>query len=1456
MSDETALQPVLAECAVTTVSHAHEGRAVRAIFELSSAAIVTAGDDNTLQVVRPGTNGTPLILSDWKEDGRITAAAAIDSARVVAGSSDGRLHVWNVETASCEKAIRTSAKVDVDAIAVLGAAGRPAIVASCGGITRIYDCASGAVLDELVSPADEPAGRVLCLLALPDGRLASGGEDGVVRIWSFGAAPETGAGLEGSGLGLSPAGAAEDVSLQLSSSAFEREQARLLQAPVLRHVCEHALVSEEGAAGSSAADRVVTAMCLLQDGRLVTGTADGRILVWWLPAPQLHQHTSSAGRGLAGAVLASGTGPRRLDGRPTVLLGHAGPVQALAGVSSGKLLSGGADGHIRLWSVPRAASAGACLVTVARHSGPVTSLHVLAADVATAGSSAGAAGGEVPMAMLTLRFMSAGGPRSDGEEAGAVAVPGQAARGDRVLGWRCALLAPQQTLGWEGAGGPSPASSPSQRKLTASFAGGVLTVRAGREPGEASARSGHGGPGTPGFTRGRQQPPSASPSSAAGPSAAGAPSALPPPPRSAPLPSAAEAPSRGSSRPNSRSRGGQLAAPGPSAPLDATAPLMPWQQPGTTAAAGDAGAASRVKSDVRGSGWPTDATSSSARSAGDAALFSRHHSHPSPGGFGAGAAAPPEQPTRYGADSFAGTALESAAPANGGFFWGGDATSGVLQQTGASRWEGDADGWQREGEQQEQECPEAASAVPGAGLGAQQQLRSFYLKRRGPSDPEPAGPLPSLRPAPDAFSLASRYPSHRSELVTAGPGAGLFLARQVAVASPGGASVGGASSSSGSAAAAALSRLGVRAQHPLAAGSGAPSPAPQPAHRATTALIFSPSLRGAATPMHSAAGLQQQQQQETGAAGGGRVLPLAAPSALSPSSAGASNSTVTLMVISEAGGAGGAGGFYDGAALRARRAVGSEESFGVASGADAAGAGQSRASGAGGAARLALPHDSPRVPSLASGADARLSVLLRRSAAAQVSGAPLPPVPAITSPLLVGDAGAGGVQSAAMAAAVAAAEGRQGASARPQRFLPSAASASRYDFAYPALPEEAPTPQQVEEAQAAMARTWAAEAAADCFGAITVVATQHSDRGSGGAPAAPSADATVTSPGASRLAAAAATARVRLGGAASPQRGSPRSDTPTPAAAAEEAALEKRHCGSASAAPSAPAAGAAVLYLSRGAAGSAEVSALSGRTLVAPTPEAQSAIAALAGAAEGSRRQALFRAAEAVRRSGPPAAAGSSLRIGGKAYVFGAEVSAAALTASQAASAAAASSFFEGPCGAQAERAVATSSVGPDDRSLSDRVNGEASPRWAGDDLEAHGTAGRVFSPRPQEVRGAAVNRGSEDDAESGGLDRGGASGGGGAGAVPLPFPSRVALLDAERRDRGGVQTTVFNFRDARSGRAAQQAERLLGGEGAGVRDLSRHPAEFTHTDPRYAPRVFAAPLPDATTAIVAEVRQ
>jgi hypothetical protein len=248
----------------------------------------------------------------------------------------------------------------------------------------------------------------------------------------------------------------------------------------------------------------------------------------------------------------------------------------------------------------------------------------------------------------------------------------------------------------------------------------------------------------------------------------------------------------------------------------------------------------------------------------------------------------------------------------------------------------------------------------------------------------------------------------------------------------------------------------------------------------------------------------------------------------------------------------------------------------------------------------------------------------------------------------------------------------------------------------------------------------------------------------------------------------------------------------------------------------------------------------------------------MAGAAEGSRRQALSRAAEAVRRSGPPAAAGSALRIGGKAYVFGAGVTAAALTASQAASTAAAASLFEDQGRAQAERALAAaSSVGPDPRSLSDRVGGDSSPRWAGDDLEAHGTVGRVFSPRPQELRGAAaVNGGSEDDAESGGLGRGGAGGSGGAGAVPLPFPSRVALLDAERRDRGGVQTTVFNFRDARSGRAAQQAEQLLGGEGAGVRDLSRHPAEFTHTDPRYAPKVFAAPLPDATTAIVAEVRQ
>jgi hypothetical protein len=191
------------------------------------------------------------------------------------------------------------------------------------------------------------ASTVNALVVLPGGRLASGANDGTIKLWD----PATGqlqATLEGhSGgvraLAVLPGGrlasGANDGTIKLWDPATGQLQATL-----------------EGHSGG------VNALAVLPGGRLASGAGDNTIKLWDPASGQLqatlegHSDWVNALAVLPGGRLASGADDGTIkiwdpaSGQlQATLEGHSGPVRALAVLPGGRLASGADDGTIKLW---------------------------------------------------------------------------------------------------------------------------------------------------------------------------------------------------------------------------------------------------------------------------------------------------------------------------------------------------------------------------------------------------------------------------------------------------------------------------------------------------------------------------------------------------------------------------------------------------------------------------------------------------------------------------------------------------------------------------------------------------------------------------------------------------------------------------------------------------------------------------------------------------------------------------------------------------------------------------------------------------------------------------------------------------------------------------------------------------------------------------------------------------
>ena len=257
---------------------------------------------------------------------------------------------------------------------------------------RLWDLTSGAETPRFDDHAAfQHAGRrpplhrgIEALALLPDGRLASASWDGSIRLWDLTSGTET-ARLEGhyvdqGVMALAPlpdgwvASGGGDSTIRLWDLTSGGEAARLEARR--EHDAAQALLDwwwrsapDDSARRLEGHTSTVTALALLPDGRLASGSGDSTIRLWDLisgaETARLEGHTDqvTALRLLPDGRLASASWDKTIrlwdlaSGAETARLeGHTGWVEAMVLLPDGRLAS--ASSHIRLWDLKSGAETG------------------------------------------------------------------------------------------------------------------------------------------------------------------------------------------------------------------------------------------------------------------------------------------------------------------------------------------------------------------------------------------------------------------------------------------------------------------------------------------------------------------------------------------------------------------------------------------------------------------------------------------------------------------------------------------------------------------------------------------------------------------------------------------------------------------------------------------------------------------------------------------------------------------------------------------------------------------------------------------------------------------------------------------------------------------------------------------------------------------------------------------
>ena len=304
----------------------------------------------------------------------VVVLSVLPDGRVVSGSWDYTLRVWDAATGECQQTLEGH-KDFITCVAVLPD-GR-VVSGSKDRTLCVWDATTGECVQTLEGHTDE----VTCVGVLPDGRVVSGSWDNTLRMWDAdtGQCLQT---LEGHTSTVSCLAVLLDGRLVSGSGMLGGDDFTLRVWDATTGGCQQILKGHL---------LPISCVAVLSDGRVVSGSWDHTLRVWDAATGECQQILEGhEGRITCVSVLPDGrvvSGSDSFIGEDYTLKvwdaatgeclqtleGHEGSIECVAVFPDGRVASGSSDSTLRVWD----ADTGQCLQTLEGHKSAVYCLAVL-----------------------------------------------------------------------------------------------------------------------------------------------------------------------------------------------------------------------------------------------------------------------------------------------------------------------------------------------------------------------------------------------------------------------------------------------------------------------------------------------------------------------------------------------------------------------------------------------------------------------------------------------------------------------------------------------------------------------------------------------------------------------------------------------------------------------------------------------------------------------------------------------------------------------------------------------------------------------------------------------------------------------------------------------------------------------------------------------------------------------
>lgn len=345
----------------TFQSNGHLG-SIAIIAVLADGRVISGSYDSTLRIWDASTGQCLQILKG--HTGAINCVAVLSNGRVASGSDDRTLRVWDVNSGKCLRILRGHSG-EVRCITVIS--NDRVVSGSKDNTLRVWDIKTGKCLHELEGHTQ----AVSCVAAFPNNRVVSGSYDKTIRVWDV---------VKGQCLQclvghLRAVSCLIILPKKLLVSGSNDSTLRVWD--VVTGACLHTLTGHTDG---------ITCLTILEDGRIVSGSRDGTLRVW----DSTTQHSQWCLKGHANWVtcmslfpdgrLVSGSYDHTLKVWNTssgqllqTLNGHTKGVNSVAVLPNGRIASGSFDHALCLWDV----TSGECVLKLENHANRIYCVDVL-----------------------------------------------------------------------------------------------------------------------------------------------------------------------------------------------------------------------------------------------------------------------------------------------------------------------------------------------------------------------------------------------------------------------------------------------------------------------------------------------------------------------------------------------------------------------------------------------------------------------------------------------------------------------------------------------------------------------------------------------------------------------------------------------------------------------------------------------------------------------------------------------------------------------------------------------------------------------------------------------------------------------------------------------------------------------------------------------------------------------